>query len=237
MFKRETRESISLNNEIISYTLIKTLRKTITLRVNENGLLINAPFIVSKNRIDELIFQKRNWVLTKLNWFNQKNQKSKLENNLVISILNQRYTVKIIKGKNKVFLKDGTCWIQTKILDDAKYIEILFINWLKNFALNFFEEETRRLAMLHGFSYRSVKISNAKTRWGTCNGKGVIRLNWRLILSRPEIVNYVICHELSHLTHMNHSSKFWSLVEELCPNYKSLSKELKQQGISLYRFG
>jgi len=56
MFKRETRESISLNNEIISYTLIKTLRKTITLRVNENGLLINAPIIVSKNRIDELIF-------------------------------------------------------------------------------------------------------------------------------------------------------------------------------------
>ena len=74
MFRRETRESISLNNEIISYTLIKTLRKTITLRVNENGLFINAPFIVSKNRIDELIFQKRNWVLTKLNWFNQKNQ-------------------------------------------------------------------------------------------------------------------------------------------------------------------
>ncbi|MDA0873032.1 MAG: M48 family metallopeptidase, partial [Proteobacteria bacterium] len=67
--------------------------------------------------------------------------------------------------------------------------------------------------------------------------KGTIRLNWRLILSSTEVINYVICHELCHLSHMNHSHKFWSLVAQICPDYKIVSNELKKQGFSLYRFG
>jgi len=68
-----------------------------------------------------------------------------------------------------------------------------------------------------------------------CNHKKEIRLNWRLIQSSPFIIDYVICHELSHLKYMNHSKQFWGLVEEIFPQYKDAQKQLKLTGLLLYQ--
>ncbi len=69
---------------------------------------------------------------------------------------------------------------------------------------------------------KEVKISNAKTRWGTCNNDKIIRLNWRLIQAEPKIINYVICHELAHLKEMNHSKNFWLEVDDAHGNLQQV---------------
>ena len=79
-----------------------------------------------------------------------------------------------------------------------------------------------------------VLLSNAKTKWGSCNSKKEVRLNWRLIQSSATIIDYVICHELSHLKFMDHSQQFWSLVGEIFPSYKETQKQLKLVGFQLY---
>jgi predicted metal-dependent hydrolase len=63
----------------------------------------------------------------------------------------------------------------------------------------------------------TVKLSRARSEWGSCDQHGVIRLNWRLIQLPPELALYIVAHEVAHLVHLNHSARFWSLVERLHP--------------------
>ena len=70
-------------------------------------------------------------------------------------------------------------------------------------------------------------LSSANSRWGSCNSRREVRLAWRLVKARPALVDYVVCHELAHLRHMNHSRDFWAEVGRLCPDYGRLRDELE----------
>jgi predicted metal-dependent hydrolase len=88
----------------------------------------------------------------------------------------------------------------------------------------------RRLSYLaeeHGFSYESVRFSNAKGRWGSCSSRGTISLNVALMRLDRELIDYVLVHELCHTRHMNHSQEFWEEVSTITPQYRQLKKLLK----------
>ena len=74
---------------------------------------------------------------------------------------------------------------------------------------------------------RTIRISSAATRWGSCSSTGVISLSWRLAQCPPELIDYVILHELTHLREMNHSPRFWQLLETRCPGAKRLRDRLR----------
>lgn len=80
----------------------------------------------------------------------------------------------------------------------------------------------------YGFAYKKVAIRNQKSRWGSCSKAGNLNFNYRLILLPPPLVDYVIVHELCHLTEFNHSKNFWALVAQTVPDHVRLQKELKQ---------
>ncbi|MCM1173787.1 MAG: M48 family metallopeptidase [Blautia sp.] len=94
----------------------------------------------------------------------------------------------------------------------------------------------QRVAYYHdmtGGVYRRVSIRDQKTRWGSCSSKGTLSFNWRLMLAPPAVLDYVVVHELCHLTHMDHSAAFWQAVEAVCPDYRALRKWLKEHGSEL----
>lgn len=99
---------------------------------------------------------------------------------------------------------------------------------LQSQAESYLPRQLRYLAEQHGFVYSEVAFGNAKGRWGSCTSKGVIRLNIALMKLPLGLIDYVLVHELSHTKELNHSSRFWSLVETAYPHYKSARKQLKQ---------
>lgn len=84
-----------------------------------------------------------------------------------------------------------------------------------------------------GGSYRTIRIGDQKTRWGSCSSNGTLSFSWRLMLAPPRVLDYVVIHELCHLTHMNHSKEFWKMVESIDPDYKEHRRWLKENGNSL----
>ena len=84
-----------------------------------------------------------------------------------------------------------------------------------------------QLASSHGSTIRRVVVRNQKSRWGSCSRSGTISLNWRLILVPAMVRDYIIIHELMHLRELNHSTRFWSEVERVCPNYREAEDWLK----------
>lgn len=84
-----------------------------------------------------------------------------------------------------------------------------------------------------GGHYERITIRDQKTRWGSCSNNGTLSFNYRLMLAPMKILDYVVVHELCHLTHMNHSKDFWNLVEHILPDYKISKKWLKENGNKL----
>ena len=91
---------------------------------------------------------------------------------------------------------------------------------LQSLAKAEFPERVASFAKKFNLKYSGVSIRNQKTRWGSCSSSGRISLNWRLVMTPPEVSDYIVIHELMHLREMNHSHLFWRLVREACPQYK-----------------
>ena len=84
------------------------------------------------------------------------------------------------------------------------------------------------LAALHQLRVQRVTVRNQRSRWGSCSRRGTISLNWRLVQAPEFVRDYIVLHELAHLREMNHSSRFWSEVARLCPNFEEAEKWLKE---------
>jgi hypothetical protein len=117
-----------------------------------------------------------------------------------------------------------------KNLEDIDLLQNLINRWCKKKARYQFEQMLEQLAEQHGFHYQRLSIRSQKTRWGSCSSKKNINLNAKLLFLPKEIVEYVMIHELCHTIEMNHSQRFWSLVEDCDPDYKNNRKRLKQLG-------
>lgn len=81
-----------------------------------------------------------------------------------------------------------------------------------------------------GVTYTSIRIGSARTRWGSCSARGGLNFQWKLILMPPEILDYVVVHELAHRIEMNHSPRFWAQVEKILPDYRQRRQWLKENG-------
>ena len=100
------------------------------------------------------------------------------------------------------------------------------IRWLTQRAQTALAPQLDALAQRHGFTYSALKLRRQRTRWGSCSARGVITLNLALLFQPPDVLRYLMCHELAHTRHMNHSARFWRCVEQCEPQYRSLDAQL-----------
>ncbi len=111
----------------------------------------------------------------------------------------------------------------------AAAIERAALNWFGVYAHAHFSARLDHFAPAMGVRWASLRLSSARTRWGSAKADRSIRLHWRLVQLAPELLDYVVVHELAHLHEMNHSPRFWAIVAQHCPDYRQLRQQLKQQ--------
>jgi predicted metal-dependent hydrolase len=109
---------------------------------------------------------------------------------------------------------------------DAKSVSTALRNWLFDLAEHELLRELRRTAAIGGFDFQRLQIRRQRTRWGSCSASGTISLNVCVLFQPVAVMRYLLIHELSHTRHMNHSRRFWALVESLEPDYGRLDRDL-----------
>ena len=226
------------NGETISYLLERRPRRTIGLKITENGLVVHAPKRIFEFQLNQILQEKAHWILTKLQ-AREANHVVKIqwidgENLLYLGNDIQLNITQASSNKALVF-DQSTLKIAALQPNDRAVVARKVIAWYKKQAASDFTRRLEILAAKLGVTTPSLTLSNALSRWGSCNSRGEVRLNWRLLQAPPHIINYVICHELAHLKQMNHSTKFWMVVAQLFPNYKAAEKELKALSPQLHR--
>jgi len=152
-----------------------------------------------------------------------------------IYIQNQRFELEISERK---FLKERVVLTTNKIViflseDRVLAPKVILNSWLKSYSKRLILKRVQELAALHNFTYNRVSIREQSTRWGSCSSEKNLNFNWKLILAPPEILDYVIIHELAHTVELNHSKAFWNVVEQAMPNYKECRIWLRKNGDSL----
>ena len=223
------------NGKSLKYQLIKKSKKTLSLKITENGLIVSAPFYMTERKINQLLSSKINWIKKKLALIEPQKNKLIIENGATFNLLGKKIQLSLFQGKNKIEWRDTESLnIHFKDPSNQEKIKTFFLKWLKETALDYFSQRAYEISKINSIPSNSILLSNAKTRWGTCNSKAEVRINWRLIQAGPYVIDYVICHEFAHLTYMNHSRNFWNLVEKINPDYKSAENFLKNKGFSLY---
>ncbi len=99
------------------------------------------------------------------------------------------------------------------------------------------EAPSRRAAEALGVTIKRVSIRDPSSRWGSCSTTGVLSYSWRLILAPPFVLDYLAAHETAHLVEMNHSRRFWRVVERICPHVARAKSWLDAHGADLHRYG
>ena len=134
----------------------------------------------------------------------------------------------------------GTVWIEDGEINVAGGIEHLsrrLGDWLKKQARTRIVSLAHQKARQIDKTLARITVRDTRTRWGSCSSKGGLSFSWRLIMAPPEILDYVVAHEVAHLAHMNHSSSFWNTVDRLTENAKGGRAWLNDNGTVLHRIG
>lgn len=227
------------NGDAITYMLARRQRRSVGLKISRDGLIVHAPMRISQHIIEDLIKQKSGWILKKLTDLHRHIAPPiQWQTGEMLLLLGNPIQLEIEKSprNHAPDLLASTLKLALTTPENTELIARKIVQWYKKHALADFSRRLEIFATKLGVAMPKLLLSNAQSRWGSCNSKQEIRLNWRLLQAPPHLINYVVCHELAHLKEMNHSAKFWAVVASLCPDYKTAEKDLKAWSPKLHRF-
>ncbi|HKO87877.1 MAG TPA: SprT family zinc-dependent metalloprotease [Burkholderiales bacterium] len=220
---------IILDGTVISYSLRRSKRKTIGIAVDERGLHAAAPRWVTVAEVEAFIAEKKRWILRRLaEAQSQRREPFQWKFGAQLPYLGGYLSLE--RGGIGGVVLSGTR-LQAQATEDMAYLRRNVIEWFKSTSRDHFAEKIARMAPLLEVPIPQLGLSQAKTQWGSCirkeSGQARVLLNWKLMHYEERLIDYVVAHELAHLRHMNHSSRFWRTVEQVYPNYEAARSELR----------
>lgn len=184
--------------------IIRSNRKTLAIQINPDlSVTVRAPMYAPQSDIERILREKEGWIQKHIEKIREQEAKRKKTQGE--------------KGEYGEFV-------------ERDYLTNEEIKKLADKALQYIPKRVSYFAKQIGVTYGKIKIRNQKTRWGSCSSKGNLNFNCLLMLTPPEVIDYVVVHELCHRKEMNHSRVFWVEVEKVLPNYKEQVKWLKENG-------
>lgn len=228
---------------IPDYQLIRSnKRKTISLQVKAGKVRVLAPTRLAEQYIIDLVEEKSQWLQLKIaeQLTHSENQyEREYKTGESYFYLGNQYTLLIKQADTaNVSIVDNTIVISLKNIDInnaklslqvKKHLHAWYVNEAKQLLSRRFEAQLNYTKL----TATSLKVRYYKSRWGSCDAKHRINLNWLLVMAPIQVIDYVIIHELCHTIHLNHSANYWQLVTKYYPNFKQAKAWLKQHQNSL----
>ena len=222
----------------IRYTLIQTSRKSgLTAKIFPEGeIRVYAPKNVSLRFADQFVLQNAERILEareKLKRASAQKVPQALSAGASIPVEGRMLTIEVHEGSVHADILEDRIVLFLPRPNDSAELQNALRQTLVRLALERFQEKLTLYGPRVGKEYGRVTIRDQKTRWGSCSSQHNLNFNWRLILAPPEVLEYVVVHELCHLWEFNHSKRFWELVGQQMPEYEIWKKWLKQHGPEL----
>ena len=246
---------IRLRDQEVTYTLTRVKRRSIGMLVGAEGLEVRAPRWVTLRDIEAALLEKADWIVRKLDETQQRHaqlQQARIDwrDGCTLPYMGQPMRVAVSMQPQR---KRASASLQEagETQEHAPEPRVLHVvlpatldtvahglqdavqAWMKQQARAHFQARLDHFAPLLGVQWHTLALSNAHTRWGsagrTREGAAAIRLNWRLMQHRPQVIDYVVVHELSHLRVMDHSPRFWATVASVMPDYAHWRRILRDE--------
>jgi predicted metal-dependent hydrolase len=232
--------STLLGQRQVDYVLQRSAkRRTIGLRVDGGGLRVSAPAWTPDAEIDSVLHAHARWIFDKLNhWQHESDLPSArcFADGSPLLWLGRSVPIRRVAARDAIPVavgpEDGLQAIPLALECEDPLAAITA--WYVAQAAPWFRRRTLTFAERLGVAPREIRLTSARGRWGSCTGKGVIRLNWRLMQASPAEIDYVVAHEMAHLIELNHSPSFWQTVARIYPEW-SASSDLLDANDRIYR--
>ncbi|WP_421787611.1 M48 family metallopeptidase [Hyphobacterium sp.] len=232
-------ETIRLAGRDIAYRVVRSpRRRTIALQIDHEGLQVRTPQRTSVHQIRGVLEDKAGWVVTRLDdWAARPRPEARrFESGERFPFLGRPLTLEVVPHPTRA---------RTQIVSDGGFLRVEIDRhlgsemrattvrkgierWYRREAEADFPDRVGHFAGLLGRRVTKTIVRDQKRRWGSCDAKGIIRLNWRLIGADADLIDYVCAHEAAHLVVTNHSARFWAVVEEIMPDWKARRRRLNE---------
>ena len=219
-----------MNAPLPPYTLIRAKRRTLSLAVQPDGsVLVRAPRLLPRTAIDRFVRDRADWI-EKQRAIEALRPAHPFDTGDTLPFCGEALSLVCVPAARCV-RRAGS--VLTVPAGDREQVRARVIGWYRAQARAVFAARVRALAPLAGVTPGPVRVSSAKTRWGSCGNGDSVNLNWRLLLAPPEILDYVAVHELCHIGQRDHSGAFWARVAAIVPDWKQKREWLKRHRAEL----
>lgn len=204
--------------------------------MSSNGVVVTLPKGIAQKEAERFLFDHAQWVAEQLERISKQKKPSYLPDDVILwhGVPTQmqrveepgrktRMKVEEFKGRLRIYLPAGTK------VSTRQAIEV----WMRQESKQEIEKKVFLQAERMHAKPKSISIRDQRTRWGSCSSRGTLSFNWRLVMTPPEIMEYVVIHELAHLFQPNHSKEFWAVVAKFSPDYKNARLWLRKNATAL----
>ena len=231
---QEQAHSLIIEGTRVDLVLRRSARRSFALQVDHRGARVAVPLRTPLGEVERFVHSHGRWLLDRLQ------ARAAARPSPVLDVVDGA-TVPLFGRALTLRLREGRITRWRPLTDDREELLLptavdplrALLRALQARALAWYRGRIEEYCHRLGLPVPAVRLSNARTRWGSCSSRSGIRLHWRLVHLSPALIDYVVAHEVAHLVEMNHSPRFWAVVERLYPDWRSARAALSQASASL----
>jgi predicted metal-dependent hydrolase len=208
--------------------IVRSHRNSVGIKINNDAsVTVSVPYLYPKFLVNKLLHEKEDWIREKQQLLTLRMAPKERSDYWYLGKL---YPLALGKNMKDLVEVSDKMYVGST---NPKFAKTYLLSWYKTQARKIIVPRVQHYAKISGSSYRSIGITSAETRWGSCSSEKTLNFNWKLVMAPIEVIDYVICHELAHLTELNHSRDFWETVRKMYPLYREYRTWLRRHGDQL----
>ena len=229
--QRGSARQIALAGGLLCYGFVRARRRSLGIVVGRYGVEVRAPRWISQSEVEAFIREKEPWIRRRMNDYRREAKSFSWSEGDSLPLFGRQVLLHAPRlaatpEARLVLHEEGRLVAHLLAEDGTEQLRGAVLAWLRTASLALFHERVAHYSQRLGVPVPPVRLSNARTQWGSCHASGRILLNWRLIHMPERLIDYVVAHEIAHLREMNHSPRFWSLLEGVYPGCRAARREL-----------